>query len=73
MPTGPRTSPIAFRFSRVWWGERGQGTASVSKLLRKLPVQAKLYRYNLVSTKGSRVAITSSPTDRNNNFTITDK
>jgi hypothetical protein len=68
-----KTSRIAFRFSRVWWGEQGQGTASVSKLLGKLPAHAKLSRYNLVSTKGSKVAVTSSPADRNNNFTITDK
>jgi hypothetical protein len=68
-----RTSPIAFRFTRVWWGEQGQGTASVSKLLGKLPAHAKLSRYNLFSTKGSKVAVTSSPADSNNNFTITDK
>jgi hypothetical protein len=68
-----KTSAIAFRFSRVWWGERGQGVASVSKLLGKLPAHAKLFRYNLVSTKGSKVAVTSSPADHGNNFTITDK
>jgi Peptidase A4 family len=68
-----RTSPIAFRFTRVWWGEQGQGTASVSKLLGKLPAHAKLSRYTLFSTKGSKVAVTSSPADHSNNFTITDK
>jgi hypothetical protein len=68
-----KTSSIAFRFSRVWWGERGQGVASVSKLLGKLPKYAKLYRYNLVSVHGSQVAVPSAPSDHDNNFTITDK
>jgi hypothetical protein len=68
-----KTSAIAFRFTRVWWGEKGQGKASVSKLLGKLPAHAKLNRFSLVSTKGSTVAVTSKPADHNNNFTITDK
>jgi hypothetical protein len=42
--------------------------ASVSKL----PAHASLNRRTLVTTTGSRVAITSKPTDHNNNFTITD-
>jgi hypothetical protein len=68
-----KTSAIAFRFTRVWWGEKGQGKASVSKLLGKLPAHARLNRFTLVSTKGSKVAVTSKPADHNNNFTITDK
>ncbi len=66
-----KTSSIAFRFSRVWWGEQGQGKASVSKLLGKLPAHASLARRTLVTTSGHRVAVTSKPTDHNNNFTIT--
>ena len=54
-------------------GEKGQGKASVSKLLGKLPAHAKLNRFSLVNTHGSTVAVTSKPADHNNNFTITDK
>jgi len=68
-----KTSAIAFRFTRVWWGEKGQGKASVSKLLGKLPAHARLNRFSLVNTNGSTFAVTSKPTDQNNNFTITDK
>jgi len=68
-----KTSAIAFRFTRVWWGEKGQGKASVSKLLGKLPAHANLNRFSLVNTNGSTVAVASKPTDHNNNFTITDK
>jgi hypothetical protein len=56
-----KTSRIAFSFSRVWRGERGQGKASVSKLLGKLPAHARLNRYNLINTKGSAVADISKP------------
>jgi hypothetical protein len=68
-----KTSQIAFRAIRVFWGERGQGKASVSKLLGKLPAHAKLNRYNLVNTHGSAVADASNPADQGNNFTITDR
>jgi hypothetical protein len=68
-----KTTPVAFDFTRVWWGEQGQGVAKVSKLLGKLPAYAKLHRFNLVNTGGAKVAVTSKPTDSNNNFTITDK
>lgn len=68
-----KTSAIAFRFTRVWWGEQGQGQASVSKLLGSLPAHARLNRFSLVNTHGSTVAVTSKPTDQDNNFTITDK
>ncbi len=68
-----KTSSIAFRFSQVWWGEQGQGKASVSKLLGKLPAHAGLSRFNLVNSNGSTVAVTSKPADHNNNFTISDK
>jgi hypothetical protein len=68
-----KTSQIDFRYSRVFWGERGQGKASVSKLLGKLPAHAKLNRYNLINTKRSAVADTSKPADHHNNFKITDK
>jgi hypothetical protein len=68
-----KTSAIAFRDSQVWWGEKGQGKASTSKLLGKLPAHARLNRYSLVTTKGSVVAVTSKPANQNSNFTITDK
>jgi Peptidase A4 family len=68
-----KTSRIVFSFSRVFWGERGQGKASVSKLLGKLPAHARLNRYNLINTKGFAVADISKPADSNNNFTIIDK
>jgi hypothetical protein len=68
-----KTTPIAFDFTRVWWGEKGQGVAKVSKLLGKLPAYAKLHRFTLVNTSGATVAVTSKPTDSANNFTITDK
>lgn len=68
-----QTTPVAFDFTRVWWGEQGQGVASVSKLLGKLPAYAKLFRYNLVNSSGSTTAATSKPADSDNNFTVTDK
>jgi hypothetical protein len=68
-----KTSQIVFSSIRVSWGERGQGKASVTKLLGKLPAHAKLNRYNLVNTHKSAVANTSNPANQNNNFTITDK
>jgi hypothetical protein len=68
-----KTTPVAFDFTRVWWGEEGQGVAKVSKLLGKLPTYAELYRFNLVNASGATVAATSKPTDSNNNFTVTDK
>lgn len=67
-----QTTPVAFDNTRVWWGEQGQGTASVSKLLGTPPAYAKLYRFNLVNTSGANVAVTSKPTDSDNNFTVTD-
>jgi hypothetical protein len=68
-----KTSTIVFSYSRVWWGERGQGKASVSKLLGKLPAHARLNRFTLGNANGSRAAVTSAPQNKNNNFTITDK
>jgi hypothetical protein len=68
-----KTSQIVFSAIRVSWGERGQGTASVTKLLGKLPAHATLSRYNLVNTHKAAVANTSSPAKQDNNFTITDK
>jgi Peptidase A4 family len=68
-----QTTPVAFDFTRVLWGEQGQPVASVSKLLGKLPAYAKLFRYNLTNSSGTVVAATSKPADHNNNFTITDK
>jgi len=67
-----RTTPVAFDFTRVWWGEQGQSVAKVSKLLGTLPAYAKLFRFNLVNQNGTSVATTSKPTDSNNNFTVTD-
>jgi hypothetical protein len=72
-PHTTKTSSIAFQYSRVFWGEKGQGAASVSKLVGTPPKYADLYRFNLVSTKGALVAVTSKPTSKNNNFTINDK
>jgi hypothetical protein len=66
-----KTSAIAFRDSQVWWGEKGQGKASTSKLLGQLPAHARLNRFSLVTTKGSVVAVTSKPADHNSNFTVT--
>jgi hypothetical protein len=68
-----KTTPITFDFTRVWWGEKGQGVATVSKLLGKLPRYAELNRFTLVNTSDATVAVTSKPTDNGNNFTITDK
>jgi hypothetical protein len=68
-----QTTPVAFDFSRVWWGEEGQGVASVSKLVGKPPAYAKLLRNNMTNSSGTVVAATSKPTDSNNNFTVTDK
>jgi hypothetical protein len=68
-----KTKPVTFSFSRVLWGQKGQGVASVSKLLGKLPAHAKLVRYNLVNTHSHVIAGTSKPKDNDNNFTVTDK
>jgi hypothetical protein len=68
-----QTTPVAFDFTRVWWGEQGQGVATVSKLLGTPPAHAKLQRFTLVNSGGNAMAVTSKPTDSNNNFTITDK
>ncbi len=67
------TTPVAFDFTRVWWGEQGQGVASVSKLLGTPPAHAERGRFNLINTSDATVAATSKPTDHNNNFTVTDK
>jgi hypothetical protein len=68
-----QTTPVAFEFSRVFWGEQGQGLASVSKLAGTPPKYAKLLRYNMADSGGTTTAATSKPTDHNNNFTVTDK
>jgi Peptidase A4 family len=68
-----KTKPVTFSFIRVLWGQKGQGVASVSKLLGSLPAHAKLVRYRLVNTGGHAIAVTSKPKDHNNNFTVTDK
>jgi hypothetical protein len=68
-----QTTPVAFDAIRVFWGEQGQRVASVSKLLGKLPAHAKLYRFNMTNSSGATIAATSKPTDRHNNFTVTDK
>lgn len=68
-----QTTPVAFGHTRVWWGEQGQPVAKVSKLLGTRPAYAKFYRYTLVNSNGTVAAVTSKPTDRNNNFTITDR
>jgi Peptidase A4 family len=68
-----QTTPVAFDFSRVWWGEQGQPVASVSKLPGKRPAYAKLFRCNLTNSGGTVVAAASKPADHHNNFTITDK
>jgi hypothetical protein len=68
-----KTKPATFSFSRLLWGQKGQGVASVSKLLGSPPAHAKLVRYSLVNTGGHALAVTSKPKDRNNNFTVTDK
>jgi hypothetical protein len=68
-----QTTPVTFGFTRVWWGEQGQGVASVSKLLGKLPANAKLFRFNLINTSGATNAATSKPADSDNNFTVTYK
>jgi Peptidase A4 family len=68
-----QTTPVAFDFTRVLWGEQGQPVASVSKLLGNLPAYALLFRYNLTNSSGTVVAATSKPADSDNNFTVTDK
>jgi hypothetical protein len=68
-----KTKPVMFSFSRVLWGQKGQGKASVSKLLGKLPAHAKIVRYTLVNTHGHAMAITYKPRDNDNNFTVADK
>ena len=65
-----QTTPIAFDFTRVWWEE--QNLAGVSKLLGTPPAGATLFRYNLINNSKTAVAVTSKPTDSNNNFTVTD-
>jgi Peptidase A4 family len=67
-----QTTPVAFDYTTLWWGEQGQGVASVSKLLATPPKYAKLYRYTLVnSSSGQKMAVTSKPIDKYN-FTVTD-
>jgi hypothetical protein len=68
-----QTTPVKFDFTRVWWGEQGQGVATVSKLLGKPPAHADLHRFTLVNSSGTAMAVTSKPTDSSNNFTVTDK
>jgi peptidase A4-like protein len=66
-----QTSPIAFYDLRVRWSD-GSGYRT-SKLLGTPPAGARLYRYTLINTSETTVAVTSKPTGHNNNFTITDK
>jgi hypothetical protein len=68
-----KTTPITFRYIRLLWGEKGQGVASVSKMLGKPPAHARLVRYSLVNPAGHTRAVTSRPKDHDNNFTVTDK
>lgn len=68
-----QTTPVTFIATRLWWGEQGQGVASVSKLLGTPPAHATLFRYKLINTSGTTVAATSKPADSHNNFTVTDK
>jgi hypothetical protein len=66
-----KTTPITFHATTVSWQDQGQ--PGTSKLLSPPPAGARLFRYTLINTSGATVAVTSKPTDHNNNFTITDK
>jgi hypothetical protein len=67
-----QTTPVAFDYTRVFWGEQGQPVAKVSKLLGTRPAYAKFFRYSLFNSNGTVAAVTSKPKDHNNNFTISD-